>query len=100
MPFTYVEPIVATSSYLSVPFINGASGLTPSAACKVFEPKFHSYRGASNADLMISYDGVNDALRIPAGAPNIVYPFAFKNLYVRSPAGVTAVGGFGCYTVW
>lgn len=66
-------------------------------ALQGWEPHFHKYRcvGTTGADIIISFDGVNDHARIPAqGAGGIIMPIDFqvsyKSVWARSAAGVTS----------
>lgn len=97
----YKELVVGATGYTG-----GPTGPAISHPFDLGTGGYHSYRvltGGLGADVMVSYDGVNDALRIPAGASGaVINPLILQNAYnkvwLRSAAGVTASFGIGLYT--
>lgn len=110
----YLETYVGASSYsASGPTLSAlppspTGGYLQNTAYLPFpgwEPHFHTYRcvGVTGADLMLSFDGRTDHLRVPAqGASGILMPIelpiSYKSVWVRSISGVTAQVQAGLFT--
>ncbi len=118
MSALYKEITLGASSYATAASISttpsgyaGSQGFqVPQAGLPLpgFEPQWHEYRlvgGASGGDMFYSYDGVNDHGRLPfivTEAAGGVNPYqravSYRNLWLRSAAGVTAIAGIAFYT--
>lgn len=89
MPVLFTELATGVTGYPSAPQIN-ASG--------AFQPDFHIYRGATNTDFLLSYDGSHDHFRLPAGAVNIIIPIVYKAIWLKTPNGTTGAASIGLHT--
>lgn len=112
MSALYREVVVGATAYGTTgPMLStigaGASGTTwwQGNYLQGWEPTFHKFRalGASGSDVFVSWDGVNDHARIPAaGAAGVLSPLDFavsyKNVWLRSAAGVSGSVGVGLYS--
>lgn len=108
----YKEFAVGSTAYPASPQIAtwpaGASAASPGALA-AWSPEFHKYRvvgGVSGGDVFVSWDGVNDAGRVPFGPDSAgglvlpdVFPVYYRAAWFRTAlAGGTATVGAGFYT--
>lgn len=83
-------------------------GITAPSMSVPWEPQFHVYHlvgGASGSDMFLSYDGINDHLRVPNANAALtgltdafMMPVSYRSVWLRSAAGITGTLGCGFYT--
>lgn len=108
--YLYKELQIVSPTYAATPVMTthatGYSG--PLNAVVDWQPEWHMYRvigAGSGGDIVVSWDGVNDALRIPfvptelAGAVlPISVPVTYRAIWARtSGTGCTGSLGLGMY---